>query len=197
MLVHRRLPPPYRRIHRASQPTQTIAAKAAPLLAASALLDWAPSDQARSTAYSPHIDELIMYLKARAAWLCARVKGWCIGQVCSVATGEPSVYIGAGRASRPAVWLVGHAASMLPLPSPKAPADHCSGCAPTAGITVDNSGYGPHLAPTLQECASLVTRMAPAPSVDRMLRSLLRYLGDAFMLQLLSGERRCYGGHVS
>ena len=44
-----------------------------------------------------------------------------------------------------------------------------------------------------------MTRMAPAPSVDHMLRSLLRYLGDAFMLQLLSGEGRCYGygGHVS
>lgn len=32
-----------------------------------------------------------------------------------------------------------------------------------------------------------MTRMAPGPSVARMLRSLLRYLGDAFMLQLLSG----------
>lgn len=78
---------------------QVIAAKAAPLLAASTQLNWAPSEQARSTAYSPHIDELIMYLK---------------------------------------------------------------------------------------ECASLVTRLAPGPSVARMLRSLLRYLGDAFMLQLLS-----------
>lgn len=42
---------------------QVIAAKAAPLLAASTQLNWAPSEQARSTAYSPHIDELIMYLK--------------------------------------------------------------------------------------------------------------------------------------
>lgn len=48
---------------------QVIAAKAAPLLAASAQLDWAPSEQARSTAYSPHIEELVMYLKA----------SWCLG----------------------------------------------------------------------------------------------------------------------
>lgn len=42
----------------------------------------------------------------------------------------------------------------------------------------------------MQECASLVTRMAPGPSMARMLRSLLRYLGDAFMLQLLSGAQQ-------
>lgn len=45
----------------------------------------------------------------------------------------------------------------------------------------------PFLPHHTQECASLVTRLAPGPSVARMLRSLLRYLGDAFMLQLLSG----------
>ena len=51
-----------------------------------------------------------------------------------------------------------------------------------AGVTMRS--FLPH---HTQECASLVTRMAPGPSVARMLRSLLRYLGDAFMLQLLSG----------
>lgn len=121
MLVHKRHPPPYRRIHRASQPPQTIAAKAAPLLAASAQLDWAPSDQSRSTAYSPHIDELIMYLKARAAWLCAWVKGWFTDQESSMVMIELTMYFGAGWASRPAVWLVGHACLHVALavtPSP-------------------------------------------------------------------------------
>lgn len=46
-------------------------------------------------------------------------------------------------------------------------------------------------APTPQECASLVTRMAPGPSVARMLRGVLRYVADAFMLQLMSGGSAC------
>ncbi|PRW58081.1 exocyst complex component SEC15A [Chlorella sorokiniana] len=52
-----------------------------------------------------------------------------------------------------------------------------------------STAYSPHVDEMimyLKESASLVTRMAPGPSVARMLRSLLRYLGDAFMLQLLS-----------
>jgi hypothetical protein len=41
-----------------------MAAKAAAVLAGGEQLDWAPEEQQPSTAYSPHIDELIMYLKA-------------------------------------------------------------------------------------------------------------------------------------
>lgn len=41
-----------------------------------------------------------------------------------------------------------------------------------------------------QEVASLVARMAPPPSAERMLRAVLRYVADAVMLQLMSGELR-------
>lgn len=40
-----------------------------------------------------------------------------------------------------------------------------------------------------QECGSLLYRMAPDASVARVLRGLLRYLADATMLQLMSGEK--------
>ncbi len=40
----------------------------------------------------------------------------------------------------------------------------------------------------LQESASLLRRCVPGHSVDRMMRGLLRYIADALMLQLMSGE---------
>jgi hypothetical protein len=45
---------------------QGVAASAAEILAAGEQLDWAPDEPPRSTAYSPHIDELIMHLKVSA-----------------------------------------------------------------------------------------------------------------------------------
>lgn len=54
---------------------QAIAAKTAPLLAEGEGLEWAPSEQARSTAYSPHIEELVMYLKASCLFQLGSVSG--------------------------------------------------------------------------------------------------------------------------
>ncbi|KAL4430682.1 hypothetical protein ABPG75_005938 [Micractinium tetrahymenae] len=48
------------------------------------------------------------------------------------------------------------------------------------------SEYMEELILYLKEVASLAARMAPAPSVERMLRAVLRYLADAVMLQLMS-----------
>ena len=54
---------------------RAVGVQAAGMLAAGAELEWAPSEQRRSTAYSPYVDELIMWLKASAA----RDRGpcWC------------------------------------------------------------------------------------------------------------------------
>jgi hypothetical protein len=46
---------------------QAVAAKARGLLAQGEQLDWLPDEQPRSTAYSIHIEELILYLKASFA----------------------------------------------------------------------------------------------------------------------------------
>ena len=44
-----------------------------------------------------------------------------------------------------------------------------------------------------QECHSLLRRMAPDASAERMLRGVLRYLADAIMLQLMSGRGLGWG----
>lgn len=46
---------------------QAAAATARGLLAQGEQLDWVPDEQQRSTAYSPHVEELILFLKASLA----------------------------------------------------------------------------------------------------------------------------------
>lgn len=121
---------------------QAMAAKAAGWLAEGEGLDWAPSEQARSTAYTPHIDQLVLYLKVRVG-----------GALCCLLRAVRKAWVARCRTG---------------------PACACAGLArrPT---------------PLAQECASLLRRSAPEPSVERVLRGVLRYLADAFMLQLMSG----------
>jgi hypothetical protein len=58
---------------------QAIAAKARGLLAQGGQLDWVPDEQPRSTAYSPHIEELILYLKASFPDGCGLLQGNRVG----------------------------------------------------------------------------------------------------------------------